>query len=80
MILVLPEEKKNKIVEQCQFLLKKTLVAIRELSQIIGRLASSASTSTIPSSATSANNGFSMEKDNDPEIDLSDEVGHELNG
>ena len=57
MILVLPEEKKNKIVEQCQFLLKKTLVAIRELSQIIGRLASSASTSTIPSSATSANNG-----------------------
>ena len=40
MILVLPEEKRNELVEQCQFILKNPLVAIRELSQMIGRLAS----------------------------------------
>ena len=38
--LVLPEEKRNELVEQCQFLLKNPLVTIRELSQMIGRLAS----------------------------------------
>ena len=35
MIYLFPEEKRNKIVEHCQFLLKKPLVTIRELSQVI---------------------------------------------
>ena len=44
MVLVLPEGKKNKIVEQCWFLLKNPLVTIRELSHVISRLASTAIT------------------------------------
>ena len=44
MVLILPEGKKNKIVEQCWFLLKNPLVTIRELSHVISRLASTAIT------------------------------------
>lgn len=38
MILTLPEEAKNKIVEQCQFLLRKQSATIRELTQVMYRL------------------------------------------
>ena len=41
-ILTLAEEKKKKIVEQCQFLLSKPPVTIKELTRVIGRLASTA--------------------------------------
>ena len=40
--LVLPEEKNNKVAEQCQFLLKKPLVTVREMNQVIGWLSSTA--------------------------------------
>ena len=42
LILTLPEKKKNKIVEQCLFLFTKTLLNIRDLTQVIGCLASAA--------------------------------------
>lgn len=42
LFLTLPEKKKNKIVEQCLFLFKKTLLNIRDLTQVIGCLASAA--------------------------------------
>ena len=42
LILILPEKKKNKIVEQCLFLFKKALLNIRDLTQVIGCLASAA--------------------------------------
>ena len=37
-----PQEKKDQIVKQCQDLLRKSSVTIRELAQLIGRLASTA--------------------------------------
>ena len=38
----LPQEKKNKIISQCQSILKEKSVFIRELTQVLGRLSSTA--------------------------------------
>ena len=61
-VLVIPEEKKNKIVEQCQFLLKKPLLTMINLKSgdmlvSLNSHCSSASTSTVSSSARPENNG-----------------------
>ena len=42
MTVTLPQEKKDQIVKQCQDLLRKSSVSLRELTQLIGRLASTA--------------------------------------
>ena len=42
MTLQLPQEKKNQIVTQCQGLLEKSNVTIRELTRLVGRLSSTA--------------------------------------
>ena len=42
MTLSLPMEKKDKIIKQCKSLIEKQFVSVRELTQIIGRLSSSA--------------------------------------
>ena len=83
-ILVLPEEKNNKIVEQWQFLLKKPLVTIREFSQMIGWLASTASAVLsaplqYPAMQRQQIVDFSMEKDYYSEINFWEEARAELN-
>ena len=62
MVLVIPEGKKKKIVEQCQFLLKKPLLTMKNLKSgdmpvSLNSHCSSASTSTVSSNATPENNG-----------------------
>ena len=62
MVLVIPGGKKKKIVEQCQFLLKKPLLTMKNLksgdmSVSLNSHCSSASTSTVSSNATPENNG-----------------------
>ena len=57
MTVTLPQEKKDHIVKQCQDLLRKSSVSLRELTQLIGRHCSSASTTPISSNATPANIG-----------------------
>ena len=42
MTLTLPQEKKEKIVKQCQDLLGKSSTSISELNQLVGCLASTA--------------------------------------
>ena len=42
MNVTLPQEKKDQIVKQCQDLLRKSSVSLQELTQLIGRLASTA--------------------------------------
>ena len=42
MAITLPQEKKDQKVKRCQDLLRKSSVSIRELTQLIGRLASTA--------------------------------------
>ena len=37
-----PQEKKDKIISQCQGILKEKSVSIRELTQVLGRLSSTA--------------------------------------
>ena len=38
----LPQDKKNKIISQCQRILEEKAVSIRELTQMLGRLSSTA--------------------------------------
>ena len=60
LFLTLPEKKKNKIVEQCPFLLTKTLLNIRDLTQVIGISTHSrlANNSTVSNYAALAGTGF----------------------
>ena len=84
MILTLPEGKKNTLVEQCQILLRKRSLTLKEITHVIGSLESTA-VAVLPASLQYRGVQrqqvleFSMERDYNSQIELTEEVKVELN-